>query len=69
MSAAEVQSKLEDRDTPTASQAQTLLRFHATCGRSLAHLTKHGSPFITETRLYNGTAQYLIHRPQGGKVE
>lgn len=69
MPAAEVQSKLEDRDSPTASQAQTLLRFHATCGRGLAHLTKHGSPFVTESRTYQGTAQYLIHRPKGGEVE
>lgn len=69
MPAAEVQSKLEDRDSPTSSQAQTLLRFHATCGRSLAHLAKHGSLFITNARLYQGTAQYLIARPEGGKVE
>lgn len=68
MSAAEVQSKLEDRDSPTASQAQTLLRFHATCGRALAHLAKHGSPFVKETRTFQGTAQYLITRPEGGEV-
>lgn len=69
MPAAEVQSKLEDRDSPTASQAQTLLRFHATCGRGLAHLAKHGSPFVNATRIFQGTAQYLITRPEGGEVE
>jgi hypothetical protein len=69
MSAAEVQSVLENRDSPTATQAQVLLKFHATCGRSLAYLTKHGSPFVTSSRTYQGTGQYLIRRPQGGEVE
>ena len=69
MPAAEVQSILEDRASPTSSQAQTLLRFHSTCGRGLAHLTKHESPFVTDTRTFQGTAQYLITRPEGGKVE
>ena len=69
MPAAEVQSILEDRDSPTASQAQTLLRYHATCGRSLTHLAKHGSPFVTDTRTFQGTSQYRLTRPEGGKVE
>ncbi len=69
MSAAEVQGKLEDRDAPTSSQAQELLKFHATCGRGLAHLAKHKSPFVKETRVYQGTAQYFITRPEGGEVE
>ena len=69
MPATEVQSKLENRDSPTASQAQTLLRFHATCGRGLAYLAKHKSPFVTANRTYQGTEQYFITRPQGGEVE
>ena len=69
MPAAEVQGKLEDRDSPTASQAKTLLNYHATCGRGLTHLAKHGSRFVKETRIYQGTAQYLITRPEGGEVE
>ncbi len=69
MPAAEVQSNLEDRDSPTASQAQTLLRFHATCGRSLTYLAKHESPFVTDIRTFQGTVQYRLTRPEGGKVE
>ncbi len=69
MSAAEVQSILVDRSSPTSSQAQTLLNYHATCGRGLTYLAKHDSPFVTNTRTRNGTAHYLITRPLGGEVE
>lgn len=68
MPAAEVQSILEDRDSPTASQAQALLNYHATCGRGMAHLARNGSPFVTDARTLHGTAQYLITRPEGGEV-
>lgn len=69
MPAAEVQSILENRDSPTSSQAQTLLKFHATCGRCLSHLAQHRSPFVTSTRTSQNTGQYLIHRPKEGDVE
>jgi hypothetical protein len=69
MPAAEVQSKLEDRNSPTASQAQTLLRYDATCGRGLSHLAKHGSPFVGGKKEPNGIGQYLMTRPKGGEVE
>jgi hypothetical protein len=69
MSAAEVQSILEGRESPTSSQAIALLRYHATCGRGLTCLAKHNSPFVTDTRTRNGTNQYLITRPLGGEVD
>lgn len=63
MAAAEVEVILVDRDSPTASQAQTLLKYDAACGRNLSALTKHGSPFVTDKRGNQGTTQYLITRP------
>jgi len=63
MAAAEVETILQDRNSPTATQAQTLLKYDAACGRNLSALAKHGSPFVTDGRIYSGTAQYLITRP------
>ena len=63
MAAAEVEVILTNRDSPTYSQAQTLLKYDAACGRNLSALTKQGSPFVTESRGYQGTTQYLITRP------
>lgn len=63
MAAAEVEGILTDRDSPTYSQAQTLLKYDAACGRNLSALAKQRSPFVTDRRAYQGTTQYLITRP------
>jgi hypothetical protein len=63
MPAAEVQSILQNRETPTHSQAQELLRYHATCGTYLSTLRKKGSPFVTGAKVVNGTNNYQITRP------
>ena len=68
MSAAEVQSILEDRGSPTASQAQGLLKFHSACGRSLSALVKLGSRFVTDVRVLDGMNRYLITLPEVGEV-
>jgi hypothetical protein len=63
MSAAEVQSILVDRSSPTSSQAQALLQYYTNCGRNLTLLAKHKSPFVTDTRILTGTNLYYITRP------
>ena len=63
MFAAEVDAILQDRSSPTATQAQTLLKYDASCGRNLSTLAKQGSPFVTNSRGYQGSTQYLITRP------
>jgi hypothetical protein len=64
MFAAEVETILQDRNSPTSTQAQTLLKYDAACGRNLSTLAKHGSPFVTNSRGYQGSTQYLITRPK-----
>lgn len=63
MTAAEVEASLTDRNSPTYSQAQTLLKYDAACGRNLSALAKQRSPFVNDRRAYQGTTQYLITRP------
>lgn len=66
MPAAEVQGILQDRDSPTAKQAETLLKFDALCGRLLSALHKNRSPFVTDTTKRNGITHYEITRPKVG---
>jgi len=63
MAAAEVEVILTDRNSPTYSQAQTLLKYDAACGRNLSALAKQRSPFVTDRRSYQGTTQYRITCP------
>lgn len=63
MAAAEVEAILQDRNSPTHSQALTLLKYDAASGRNLSTLTKQGSPFVKDKRGNQGTTQYLITRP------
>ena len=48
MSAAEIQQRLTDRDSPTAEQARGLLKHDNNCGTYLTRLVKKGSAIITE---------------------
>jgi hypothetical protein len=66
MTAAEVQSMLQDRDSPTSKQADGLLKYDALCGRLLSVLFKQGSPFVTDDKIVNGTKRYQITRPRVG---
>jgi hypothetical protein len=63
MSAAEVQSNLQNRDSPTSTQAQHLLSYHAVCGTYLSTLLSKGSPFLTDSKLVNGIRNYQLTRP------
>lgn len=63
MSAAEVQSTLQSRDSPTHRQAHDLLSYHAACGTYLSTLGKKGSPFVTDSKLVTGITHYQITRP------
>jgi hypothetical protein len=64
LTAAEVQSTLQSRDSPTHSQAQGLLSYHAACGTYLSTLRKKESPFVTNSKLVSGITNYRIIRPQ-----
>ena len=65
MSAVAVQSILQDRDSPTSSQAFTLLKHAPNCGRYLATLGRHRSPYVSGDRpkIIKGTTHYLIISP------
>jgi hypothetical protein len=63
MSAAEGQSNLQNRDSPTSTQAQHLLSYHAVCGTYLSTLLSKGSPFVTDSKLVNGIRNYQLTRP------
>jgi len=63
MPAAEVQSNLQNRESPTSTQAQNLLSFHAACGTYLTTLRSKGSPFVTASKLVNGIRNYQLTRP------
>ena len=49
MAATQVQANLQDRDSPTAKQAETLLKLDVLCGHLLSALLKNKSPFVTDT--------------------
>ena len=65
MSAADVQSVLQDRCSPTASQAYILLKHAPNCGRYLATLSRQGSLYVSSEnpKQIKGTVHYLITRP------
>lgn len=69
MKAAELQAKLQDRDSPAYSQAGKLLEYHPNCGRYLSALLNSGSPYVTESKKVTGIAQYKITRPSVSLVE
>lgn len=66
MPAAEVQTILQDHNSPTARQAGNLLKFDALCGRLLSALLKNKSPFVTDSLKRNGITHYQITRPRVG---
>lgn len=65
MPASEVQAILTDRDSPAASQAREILKYHVNCGRYLSKLRKAGSPYVTDSKTpHGGTTEYEITRPK-----
>ena len=66
MSAADVQSILQSRDCPTASQALTLLKHAPNCGRYLSTLSRQGSPYVAtdKPKLKDGITHYLLTSPR-----
>lgn len=64
MPASEVQSILQQRDSPTSRQADNLLKYDALCERLLSTLAKEGCPFVTRIKIVNGTKRYEITRPR-----
>jgi hypothetical protein len=66
MSAADVQSILQSRDSPTANQALNLLKHAPNCGRYLATLSRQGSPYVAtdKPKLKNGITHYLLTSPR-----
>lgn len=69
MSANEIQARLTEPESPTSGPARSLLRHHTSAGRNLSDLEKNGCDIVTGKKVVNGTARYLIHRPEGGEVE
>ena len=75
MTAAQVRELL--MDSTHRDHARELLKNTQSVGRYLSRLAAQGSPFITNTRTYRGTAQYEMHlpeempdeQPEGGVVE
>lgn len=65
LSATEIDQALKNRNSPTAGQAQTLLKFHANCGTYLSKLSKQGSLFVQGTKKLHGITHYKILRPEG----
>ncbi len=65
MSAADVQSILQNREAPTSSQACNLLRYGTNCGRYLAALGRQGSLYVSNAKPkpIHGTVHYLITSP------
>lgn len=63
MKAADVQSVLQDRGSPTLSQARELLRYAPNCGRYLSSLIKSESRYVTASKKLDGIEHYKICRP------
>jgi hypothetical protein len=62
MTAAEIESVLKERDAPTRSQANELLKYHANCGRIVSTLLKQKSKYITASKTKAGIKAYCITR-------
>ena len=62
MTAAEVQDRLQDYDSPVSQQARGLLNYHTNAGKYLAALEKRGCKYVTGKKTVNGTAQYKIQK-------
>lgn len=60
MSAADVQSRLQDRDSPTANQARELLKYGPNCGRYLSSLRDSKSIYVTKSKTVDGICLYEI---------
>jgi len=66
MSAADVQSIVQNRDSPTASQALNLLKHAPNCGRYLSTLARQGSPYVSgdKAKQQDGITHYLMTTPR-----